>query len=147
MCNASPMWSLAEHGRGRSKEETFAEMEGVEKSILLGFADDVIVSVRDSWVDLTVRKKFCPPMQKQMPNFIGLSHVCFFVDDMMEAVSYYIYGNTMRGMYRRLKFSARCGISISSINTVFSGNLSKATAISETKIEGRAVSFPEPAPR
>ena len=89
MCNASPMWSLAEHGRGRSKEETFAEMEGVEKSILLGFADDVIVSVRDSWVDLTVRKKFCPPMQKQMPNFTGLSHVCIFVDDMMEAVSYY----------------------------------------------------------
>lgn len=89
MYNAAPMWSLAEYGRGRSKEETFAEMEGIEKSILLGFADDVIVSVRDNWVDLTVRKKFCPQMQKQMPNFTGLSHVCIFVDDMMEAVSYY----------------------------------------------------------
>lgn len=86
---SAPMWSLSEYGSGCSKEERSAELEGVEKSILLGFADDITVSVRNNWVDLTVRKKFCPPMQKQMPNFTGLSHVCIFVDDMMEAVSYY----------------------------------------------------------
>ena len=72
-----------------AQEEKFAEMEGVEKSILLGFADDVVVSVRNNWVDLTVKKLFSPPARKQMPNFTGLSHVCIFVDDMMEAVSYY----------------------------------------------------------
>lgn len=89
MQHASPMWSLAEYGRERSKEEKFAEMEGVEKSILLGFADDVVVSVRNNWVDLTVKKRFSAPLREQMPKFIGLSHVCIFVDDMLEAVSYY----------------------------------------------------------
>ncbi len=89
MQTSSQVWSLAEYGRRRTQEEKFAEMEGVEKSILLGFADDVIVSVRNNWVDLTVKKHFSAPLQKQMPNFIGLSHVCIFVDDMMEAVSYY----------------------------------------------------------
>ena len=86
---AAPVWSLSEYEKGRSKEEKFAEMEGVEKSILLGFADDVVVSVRNNWVDLTVKKRFSMPLQAQMPQFIGLSHVCIFVDDMMEAVSYY----------------------------------------------------------
>ena len=85
----SPVWSLAEYEKERSKAEKFAEMEGVEKSILLGFADDVIVSVRNNWVDLTVKKCFSAPPVEQMPSFIGLSHVCIFVDDMMEAVSYY----------------------------------------------------------
>ena len=61
----------------------------MERSILLGFADDVIVSVQGSWVDLTVKKRFSPSAGKQMPNFTGLSHVCIFVDDMMQAVSYY----------------------------------------------------------
>ena len=89
MCGVSPMWSLAEYGRGRSREEKSAEMEGVEKSILLGFADDVIVSVRNNWVDLTVKKQFSAPVKAEMPQFTGLSHVCIFVDDMMEAVSYY----------------------------------------------------------
>lgn len=87
--SAAPMWSLAEYERRRAREEMSAELEGVEKSILLGFADDVIVSVRDNWVDLTVKKRFSPPARKQMPNFTGLSHVCIFVDDMMQAVSYY----------------------------------------------------------
>ena len=89
MHNAPLMWSLAEYGRGRSREEKSAEMEGVEKSILLGFADDVIVSVRNNWVDLTVKKQFSAAAKAQMPQFTGLSHVCIFVDDMMEAVSYY----------------------------------------------------------
>ena len=89
MQHASPMWSLAEYGKERSNKEKFAEMEGVEKSILLGFADDVVVSVRNNWVDLTVKKRFSAPAKKQMPSFTGLSHVCIFVDDMMEAVSYY----------------------------------------------------------
>lgn len=87
--NAAPRWSLAEYERARAGGERSAELEGVEKSILLGFADDVIVSVRDNWVDLTVKKRFSPPARKQMPNFTGLSHVCIFVDDMMQAVSYY----------------------------------------------------------
>ena len=87
--SACPVWSLAEYGGGRSQKEEFSELEGVEKSILLGFADDVIVSVRNNWVDLTVKKRFSAPPQKQMPNFIGLSHVCIFVDDMVSAVSYY----------------------------------------------------------
>ena len=87
--DANPTWSLAEYGKDRSKEEKFAEMEGVEKSILLGFADDVVVSVRNNWVDLTVKKQFSAPVKAQMPNFTGLSHVCIFVDDMMQAVSYY----------------------------------------------------------
>ena len=87
--NAAPKWSLAEYERARAGEEKSAELEGVEKSILLGFADDVIVSVRDNWVDLTVKKRFSPPARRQMPHFTGVSHVCIFVDDMMEAVSYY----------------------------------------------------------
>ena len=87
--NAAPMWSLAEYERRRAGREKSAELEGVEKSILLGFADDVIVSVRNNWVDLTVKKRFAPPARKQMPHFTGLSHVCIFVDDMMQAVSYY----------------------------------------------------------
>lgn len=28
-------------------------------------------------------------VQAAMPKFAGLSHVCIFVDDMMEAVDYY----------------------------------------------------------
>ena len=48
-----------------------------------------MVSVRNNWVDLTVKKLFSPPAQKQMPKFTGLSHVCIFVHDLMEAVSYY----------------------------------------------------------
>lgn len=29
------------------------------------------------------------PLQTAMPKFAGVSHVCIFVDDMMEAVDYY----------------------------------------------------------
>lgn len=87
--NASPTWSLAKYERSRSEEEKFEEMDGVERSILLGFADDVVVSVRNNWVDLTVKKQFSAPLKAQMPNFTGLSHVCIFVDNMTQAVSYY----------------------------------------------------------
>ena len=48
-----------------------------------------MVSVRNNWVDLTVKKQFSAPVKAQMPNFTGLSHVCIFVDDMTQAVSYY----------------------------------------------------------
>ncbi len=87
--NTAPTWSLSEYGKSRPEEEKFEEMEGVEKSILLGFADDVVVSVQNNWVDLTVKKQFSAPLKAQMPNFTGLSHVCVFVDNMEQAVSYY----------------------------------------------------------
>lgn len=84
-----PTWSLAAYKEGQKKEQKDAELEGVEKSILTGLADDVIVSVKNHWVELVVKKAFEAPLQAAMPKFIGLSHVCIFVDDMMEAVSYY----------------------------------------------------------
>ena len=87
--SSSPVWSLSEYEKGRLPEEKFAELEGVEKSILLGFADDVVVSVKNNWVDLTVKKHFSAPRKAQMPRFTGLSHICIFVDDLMAAVSYY----------------------------------------------------------
>lgn len=37
----------------------------------------------------TLCSNMATPVTAQMPKFIGLSHVCIFVDDMMEAVSYY----------------------------------------------------------
>ena len=61
----------------------------MEKSILTGLADDVVVSVKNNWVELVVRKAFNAPAQAAMPRFTGLSHVCIFVDDMMEAAAYY----------------------------------------------------------
>ena len=85
----APTWSLAVYTESRKKEQKAAELEGVEKSILTGLADDVVVSVRSHWVELVVKKAFATPLQAAMPRFTGLSHVCIFVDDMMEAVSYY----------------------------------------------------------
>ena len=52
-------------------------------------ADDVVVSVKSHWVELVVKKHFSLARQAAMPRFTGLSHVCIFVDDMMEAVEYY----------------------------------------------------------
>lgn len=82
-------WSLAAYAKSQKREEKEAELEGVEKSILTGLADDVVVSVKSHWVELVVKKEFTASVQASMPKFIGLSHVCIFVDDMMEAVSYY----------------------------------------------------------
>lgn len=84
-----PVWSLAAYEKAQAKEKKQAEMEGVEKSILTGMADDVVVSVKSHWVELVVKKQFTAALQAATPNFIGLSHVCIFVDDMMEAVTYY----------------------------------------------------------
>ena len=84
-----PVWSLAAYEKAQAKEKKQAEMEGVEKSILTGMADDIVVSVKSHWVELVVKKQFTAALQAAMPNFIGLSHVCIFVDDMMEAVTYY----------------------------------------------------------
>ena len=88
MCIAQT-WSLATYTKSHKKEEKDAELEGVEKSILTGLADDVVVSVQRNWVELIVKKAFEAPLHAAMPQFTGLSHVCIFVDDMMEAVSYY----------------------------------------------------------
>ena len=85
----APTWSLAAYTDSRKKEQKDAKLEGVEKSILTGLADDVVVSVKSHWVELVVKKTFDAPVQAAMPKFTGLSHVCIFVDDMMEAVAYY----------------------------------------------------------
>lgn len=82
-------WSLATYAENQKQDQKDAELEGVEKSILTGLADDVVVSVKNNWVELVVRKAFNAPAQAAMPRFTGLSHVCIFVDDMMEAAAYY----------------------------------------------------------
>ncbi len=82
-------WSLAAYEQNQPKEKKQAELEGVERSILIGLADDVVVSVKSHWVELVVKKRFSAPLQAGMPKFTGLSHVCIFVDNMMEAVDYY----------------------------------------------------------
>lgn len=82
-------WSLAAYAENQKQNQKDAELEGVEKSILTGLADDVVVSVKNNWVELVVRKAFNAPAQAAMPRFTGLSHVCIFVDDMMEAAAYY----------------------------------------------------------
>ena len=84
-----PTWSLAAYTESQKKEQKDAELEGVEKSILTGLADDVVVSVKSHWVELIVKKAFVASLQAAKPKFTGLSHVCIFVDDMMEAVAYY----------------------------------------------------------
>ncbi len=84
-----PVWSLAAYEKNQPKAKKPAQMEGVERSILIGMADDVVVSVKSHWVELVVKKKFDLPKSSAMPKFTGLSHVCIFVDDMMEAVDYY----------------------------------------------------------
>ena len=84
----APVWSMAAWRTAAPREEA-EELEGVERSILLGMADDVLVSVRGHGVELTVKKTFDAPAQAALPRFTGLSHVCIFVDDMMGAVSYY----------------------------------------------------------
>ncbi|MEE0732500.1 MAG: VOC family protein [Acutalibacteraceae bacterium] len=89
MRNMAPVWSLVEYEKSQPKEKKQAEMEGVEKSILIGLADDIVVSMKNHWVELVVKKQFSTPVQAAMPKFTGLSHVCIFVDDMMEAVDYY----------------------------------------------------------
>lgn len=86
---ACRVWSLAAYEETQEKEHKEAELEGVERSILAGLADDVVVSVGNNRVDLTVKKRFAVQPQAQLPRFTGLSHVCIFVDDMMRAVSYY----------------------------------------------------------
>lgn len=85
----APTWSLAAYTESRKKEQKDVELEGVEKSILTGLADDVVVSVKSHWVELVVKKTFAAPLQAAMPKFTGLSHICIFVDDMMEAFAYY----------------------------------------------------------
>lgn len=85
----APTWSLAAYTESRKKGQKDDELEGVEKSILTGLADDVVVSVKSHWVELVVKKTFVAPLQAAMPKFTGLSHICIFVDDMMEAVAYY----------------------------------------------------------
>lgn len=85
----APIWSLAAYTEGCNKEQKDAALEGVERSILTGLADDVVASVKSHWVELVVKKTFAAPLQAAMPQFTGLSHVCIFVDDMMEAVAYY----------------------------------------------------------
>ena len=85
---SAPVWSMAAW-RAAAPRETPEELEGVERSILLGMADDVVVSVRRSWVELVVKKRFEAPARAAMPKFTGLSHVCIFVDDMEQAVTYY----------------------------------------------------------
>ena len=82
----APVWSMAAWRTAAPREEA-EELEGVERSILLGMADDVLVSVRGRGVELTVKKTFDAPAQAALPRFTGLSHVCIFVDDMMAAVS------------------------------------------------------------
>lgn len=89
LMQASPVWSLAAYERSRAKDKKDSKLEGIEKSILSGFADDVVVSVKSHWVELVVKKTFREPLKAAMPQFTGLSHVCIFVDDMMEAVEYY----------------------------------------------------------
>lgn len=83
---ASAIWSLAEEYK-QSGPDRLAELEGVERSILLGFADDVVVAVKNNWVELTVKKRFAS--RAALPKFTGLSHICIFVDDMEAAVAYY----------------------------------------------------------
>lgn len=85
----APIWSLAAYERGQEKAARDTALEGVEKSILTGMADDVVVSVKSSWVELVVKKQFAAPARAAMPRFTSLSHVCICVDDMMGAVSYY----------------------------------------------------------
>lgn len=87
----APVWSLSAYtasARQTARAEK-RESDGLEKSILTGMADDVVVSVKSHWVELVVKKHFSLARQAAMPHFTGLSHVCIFVDDMMEAVEYY----------------------------------------------------------
>lgn len=53
-----PVWSLAVYENSIPVKEKDAEMAGVEKSILIAMADDVIVSVKSHWVEVVVQKKF-----------------------------------------------------------------------------------------
>ncbi len=52
------VWSLNAYEANTPKEQKAAELEGVEKSIIDSFADDVIVSVKDSWVEMVAKKRF-----------------------------------------------------------------------------------------
>lgn len=63
----APTWSLAAYTESRKKEQKDAELEGVERSILTGMADDVVVSVKSHWVELVVRKAFAAPLPAAMP--------------------------------------------------------------------------------
>ncbi len=40
-------------------------------------------------VNISAKPAGDTPLQAAMPKFAGVSHVCIFVDDMMEAVDYY----------------------------------------------------------
>ena len=82
-----PVWSLSAYTKSRTEQER--ESDGLERSILTGLADDVVVSVKNNWVELVVRKRFDPPAKAALPRFTGLSHVCIFVDDLQQGVAYY----------------------------------------------------------
>ena len=82
-----PVWSLSAYAKSRTEQER--ESDGLERSILTGLADDVVVSVKNNWVELVVRKRFDPPAKAALPRFTGLSHVCIFVDDLQQGVAYY----------------------------------------------------------
>ncbi len=83
-----PVWSLSVYTRAVPPAEE-RESDGLEKTILTGMADDVVVSVKSHWVELVVKKRFAEAKTEAMPQFAGLSHICIFVDDLMEGVSYY----------------------------------------------------------
>lgn len=84
-----PSWSLAAYEKARPKDIREAELDGVEKSILIGMADDVVVSVKSHWVEMVVAKRFDTPMRADLPRFTGLSHICVMVDSLDEGCAYY----------------------------------------------------------
>lgn len=82
-------WSLAAYEKGSPKNTRAAELDGVEKSILIGMADDVVVSVKSHWVEMVVTKRFDTPIRADLPRFTGLSHICVMVDSLEEGCAYY----------------------------------------------------------
>lgn len=58
MIDQMPVWFLAAYEKRTPVEKKYAEMEGVEKSILIAMADDVQVSVKNYWVEVVVKKQF-----------------------------------------------------------------------------------------
>ena len=84
-----PTWSLAAYERTCTEQERQKELDGVERSILNGMADDIVVSVKGNQVELVVKKQFSAPAKAAMPKFTGMSHICIVVDNMEAAVTYY----------------------------------------------------------
>lgn len=54
----SQMWRMSMYLDNLPAEDRLAAWDGMEKSIILNFADDVMVGVRDSQVEIVVKKKF-----------------------------------------------------------------------------------------